>query len=89
MRRKFGEALLSVGAVGVILLVLVLYDERVREQFTLRTADPAMELSRMGQQASALSTVLLKAAHDQSMAHAPMLIFVFAAAVLTLFMLKT
>lgn len=88
--RRWRELLLSIGTVIAILLVLVAVDDRVRDQVAMRAvAHPRVEIASAGQQAQNLTTVLLDAARDQSLAHAPMLIFALVAIVLTLFMLRT
>jgi hypothetical protein len=88
--RRWRELLLSIGTVIAILLVLVAVDDRVRDQVALRAvAHPRVEIASAGQTAQNLTTVLLDAAREQSLAHAPLLIFALAAVVLTLFMLRT
>ena len=88
--RRWRELLLSIGTVVAILLVLMAVDDRVRDQVALHAvAHPRVEIVSAGQQAQNLTTVLLEAARDQSLAHAPLLIFALAAVVLTLFMLRT
>ena len=90
MRRAFGEALMSAGALAILLLALVAVDDRVREQISLRlTARPSVELANAGERVRDLTTVIVEAARDQSMEHAPLLIFVLAATVLVMFMLRT
>ena len=90
MRRAFREALMSAGTVVILLLVLIAFDDRVRDQVMRRVvAHPSMELASAGRQVSNLTTVIAQAARDQSLGHAPLLIFTLAAAVLVLFMLRT
>lgn len=90
MRRPFRDALLSVGALAVLLLTLVAVDDRVREQVSLRLAKPSSaELASAGERVRDLAAVVLEAARDQSLEHAPLMIFVLAATVLVLFMLRT
>ena len=89
MRRMFGEASMTVGTVIVLLLVLVAVDDRVRDQLSLRFSRPSVELASAGHQVRSLTGVIVEAARDQSLAHAPMLIFALAATVLVLFMLRT
>jgi hypothetical protein len=91
MRRAWGEALMSIGTVAVILLVLVAVDDRVRDQFSMRftASRPSVGLATAGQQARDLTSVIAEVARDQSLAHAPLLIFSLAAVVLVLFMLRT
>ena len=90
MRRAFGEALMSAGALAILLLALVAVDDRVREQISLRlTTGPSVELANAGERVRDLTTVIVEAARDQSIEHAPLLIFVLAATVLVMFMLRT
>jgi hypothetical protein len=90
MRRVFREALMSVGTVVILLLVLIAFDDRVRDAVSRRVvAHPSQELAGVGRQASRLTAVIASAARDQSVGHAPLLIFTLAAGVLVLFMLRT
>jgi hypothetical protein len=90
MRRPLGDALLSIGALAMLLLALVAFDGRVREQVSLRlSARPAVELAAAGEQVRDMATVVFEAARDQSIEHAPLMIFALAATVLVLFMLRT
>ena len=90
MRRAFGDALVSAGALAVLLLVLTAVDDRVREQISLRfSARPAAELANVGERVRDLTSVVVEVARDQSIEHAPLLIFVLAATVLVMFMLRT
>jgi hypothetical protein len=52
-------------------------------------AHPSVELAGAGRQVHDLTTVIIGAAREQSIGHAPLLIFALAAAVLTFFMLRT
>lgn len=89
-RRAFGDVLVSTGALMVLLLTLVAIDDRVREQVSLRfNRGPATDLVEAGARVRDLATVVFEAARDQSIAHAPLMIFVLAATVLVLFMLRT
>jgi hypothetical protein len=89
--RGLGEAAISVGALGALLMTLVAVDDRVREQVSIRfSAGGASEqLAAAGAQVRDLGAVIMGAARDQSISHAPLLIFVLAATVLVLFMLRT
>ena len=91
MRRKLGDAMLTAGSALALVLALVLLDERVREQITLvfDTRHPATALAGMGGRVSDVTAIVIAAAHNQSMAHAPLVIFAVAATVLVLFMLRT
>ena len=90
MRRHVREALMSVGTVVILLLVLIAFDDRVRDHVSRRALTyPSVELASAGRQVSDLATVIAKAARDQSLGHAPLLIFTLAAGVLVLLMLRT
>ena len=90
MRRAFREALMSAGTVVILLLVLIAFDDRVRDHLSRRVvARPSVELASAGRQLGDFTTVIVGVARDQSLGHAPLLIFTLAAAVLVLFMLRT
>ena len=89
MRRAFGETLMSAGTVGVLLLVLVAADSRVRDEISRRVARPSVELADAGQHVRDLTSIIAEAARHQSLEHAPLLIFALAATVLVLLMLRT
>jgi hypothetical protein len=90
MRPVFREALMSVASVVILLLVLIAFDDRVRDFVSRRVvAHPSAEVTSLVHQARDLTTVLVQAAHTQSLGHAPLLLFTLAAAVLTFFMLRT
>ena len=90
MRRGYREALMSVGTVVILLMVLIAADDRVRERFSQRiVAHPSVELASAGRQVRDVTSVIAQAARQQSIGHAPLLIFTLAAAVLVLFMLRT
>jgi len=80
---------MSAGAVVLLLLVLVALDDRVRSQVWRQASAPSIEVAGVTAQVSHIAHVVAQAARDQSMAHAPMLIFALAAAILVAFMLRT
>ena len=90
MRRAFGEALMSAATVMVLLLVLVTFDDRVRNELSMRFMDhPTEQIALAGHEARTITSVIVEAAQRQSLDHAPLLIFSLAATVLVLFMLRT
>jgi hypothetical protein len=91
MRRGLGEAAISLLALGVLLAALVAVDDRVRERVVrfLGTKPNSAELVGAGKEISGVVAVVFDAVKDQSMAHAPLVIFALAATVLVLFMLRT
>ncbi len=78
---------MSAGALLILAAALISFDERVRD-YTWRflnrasVANARVEIGDVG-------SVILVAVRDQSMAHAPLTIFVIAGAILFLFMVKT
>jgi hypothetical protein len=93
VRRVIGDALMSGAALGLLLLVLIAVDDRVRDQFSMRIRDPrpaaAADLERAGARAGDLVRVITDAARQQAFEHAPLLLFAFAGTVLVLFMIRT
>jgi len=91
MRRVLGDGAMSVAGVLTLLLALVAFDDRVREQAAaiVGGGNPSARLVGFGEQARDLAMVVLQAARDQGLEHAPLMIFALAATVLVLFMLRT
>lgn len=88
MRRFFNDALISVGGLAILLLVLVSIDPRVREHVSrIGNGVAAGEIG--GTSAGDLGSIVMLAALDQSVAHAPLVLFAVAAAVLFFCMLRT
>ena len=90
-RRVVGDTLISMGALAALLTTLVLIDGRVREQVSRRIGGghASTDLVDAGSRVRDLASVVMDAARDQSIEHAPMFIFVLVATVLVLFMLRT
>jgi hypothetical protein len=90
MRRMFRNAGVSAGALLVVVATLVVVDARVRDRVAAGVSGAASPraIADAGGQASYVAGVLLSAARDQSIDHAPMVIFVVAATVLVVFMLR-
>ena len=66
MRRAFGEGLMSAGTVAVLLIALVVIDDRVREQISERfMTRPSVELASAGHQIGNLTSVIAQAARRQ------------------------
>ena len=90
MSRGFVEALMSAGAVILLLLMLVAIDPRVREQIAEPfSSRPSVVLSSAGSRVRDAGNAIAKAARDKSLANAPLLIFGLSATILVLFMLRT
>lgn len=88
MRRRFIDALLSAGALIILLVALVSVDDRVRAH-VVRLATGAASGDVAAAQLHDIGRTVVMAVGDQSVAHAPLTIFVVAAAVLVLCMLRT
>jgi len=90
MRRGLGDLLISSAALMLLLLILASIDNRVRDQASaLVRGTPSAHVSGVGRQVQSLSIVVAGAVREQSVAHAPLVIFTLAAAVLVLFMVRT
>jgi hypothetical protein len=90
MRRVFGDALISLGALLLLLMMLVTVDPRVREQMSDAWGSSGTSaVSRVSHQVREVSSVVMTAAADHSIDNAPLMIFALAASVLVLFMLRT
>ncbi len=87
-RRVAIDALVSLSALTALLLAVAI-DDRVREQIVLRvSAGPTAQLADLGSRVRDVAGILAVAARNQSIEHAPLMIFVVAATVLVLFMLR-
>ena len=94
MRRRSFSAFGGVTAAGgVCALVagLALYDERVRLQLSRIVSGraPSGEIATAGERMQEAVSVLVQAVADQSIEHAPLVVFGVAALVLVLFMTRT
>ena len=91
MRRGFGDVLMSLGALLVLMVILAAIDGRVREQISLRlgSGTTSAQLAGAGVTVRNLADVIVEAVRYQSIEHAPLVLFVIAALVLVLFMLRT
>ena len=87
MRRLKTDAAISALALFVLLAALVIIDPRVREQ-AMRLTSPSAVVDAGGRFKD-IGTTIAVAARDQSMEHAPMLMFAVIATLLVLFMLRT
>ena len=73
-----------------VLTTLVVFDERVAHQFAiLSKRGPDRELVVMRDWLSSFASVVMVVARDQSLDHAPMLVFTMVAILLVIFMIRT
>jgi hypothetical protein len=88
MRRAFGDAMISICSVLLLLVLLVSVDPRVREQLS-GVWTPGAPVAGISSQVRNVTSVVMSAARDHSIDQAPLMIFALAATVLVLFMLRT
>jgi hypothetical protein len=91
IRRPFSGGLAAAGGMVALLIGLAAIDDRVRDQMTLAITrrGPTEEVANFGTQLQDMAAILAQAVRDQSIAHAPMVIFALAAMVLVLFLTRT
>ena len=90
MRGGYREVLMSVGTVAILLLVLIAFDDHVREYIGRPVVvHRSTELASSGRQLRDLTSVIAGAARQQTIGHAPLLLFTLAGAVLVFFMVRT
>ena len=90
MRRRFKDAVISILALSVLLLMLMSVDPRLRDQIaTTVNTPPTSTIRTVTHQVQDVSKAVVSAAEDHSLANAPMVIFGVAATVLVVFMLRT
>jgi hypothetical protein len=90
MRRKYVEIVMSIGAVGLVLLVLISFDSRVREEASRHwNLGLTTEVVGLGQQVTHMATSVARAGRDVGLSGGPVLLFIFMAGVLVLFMVRT
>ena len=84
MRRVFNDALVSAGALLIVLAALMAVDGRVRAQVTAAVSGASTPHAVAGAPGKLryVAGVVVSAARDQSIDNAPIVIFVVAATVL-------
>ena len=89
-RRPLSGVLTAVGGVCALVIGMAAVDDRVREQVMRLTRGeaPTGEVGDVGAQRGVLASVVAQGVHDQSIAHAPMVMFAVAGTVLVVFMLR-
>jgi hypothetical protein len=88
--RIYGGLIASAGFLA-LLGGLAIIDRRVRRELSLlfSGSGPPQGLTTAGERVNDLLLIVLQAARDQTIEHAPLVIFGLAAAVLVLFMMRT
>ena len=87
--RSLGETMLSVGALGALLTTIVLMNDRVREQMSMRFSGRTVsdELHSVSVHAREIGGIVMMAARDHGLEHGPVVLFAIAAVVLVVLML--
>ena len=90
MRRAISDAFMTATSALVLLLVLVAFDDNVREQVAHQlSSHPATVVATLSERGREIAAILVASAHEQSLMHAPLLLFALAGVVLVIFMLRT
>jgi hypothetical protein len=84
---RLRQSMLSAGVFALVLGVLVIFDERVRDRFSQLVSSGSM--TPWGDRLGDLGGALASAVKYQSIENAPLLIFTTVGAMLFLFMVKT
>jgi hypothetical protein len=80
----------SMAGFMAVLVTLIVFDERVSRQLALLfRRNPERELLIMRDWFASLGAAVAAAARDQSVEHAPMLVFTAVAILLVIFMVRT
>jgi hypothetical protein len=86
MKLGFKQSIVSAAVFGLVLLLLVSVDPRVREKANDLVVGNGV--STLGNRATDLGGTLVSAARHQSIENSPLVIFAAVGAILVLFMLK-
>jgi hypothetical protein len=89
--RRLRTWLTAAAGLGILIAVLALVDDRVREQTEriVHGGAPSGEIVVASEQAQDIAYVFMRAVRDQSIEHAPLTVFGLAALVLVIFMTRT
>jgi hypothetical protein len=83
---RFRDALISIASIGILIALLAISDERVREQLTRVTPDAVSQ--QFAHERGALRTASLDA-HDVMIDSGPLAVLVLAGTILFVCMLRT
>ena len=89
MTRGIKQGFVSTAIFTVVLGVLVVIDERVRERFSALVGSGAHSVTPWGDRLGDLVEALASAVRHQSLENAPLLVFTAVGAVLVVFMVKS
>jgi hypothetical protein len=90
MRRRFGDALISVGDLTLLLFMILAISDRARFQLgrLVQHTTPAV-LGDAGEHVRAATSAMFLSAQNQTLQNEAMAILVVVAAILTVFMVRT
>jgi len=89
-RRPFAGALAAGGGVFTLIAGLAVVDNGIRQYIAhFFRGGASAEVTAAGFYLQGLTSVVMQAVRDQSLEHAPLIVFGLAAGVLTIFMLRT
>jgi hypothetical protein len=90
MRRAVNDALMSAGAILILLVLLSAFDGRVREQVTMRMGrtQSSAAVVDVGSRVRDLAVSVVDVVREETEMHATLMVFVLAATVLTVLMLR-
>jgi len=80
---------MSAGALALILMALISFEPRVREQAEQRLSSPTAVFSEMRHGIKSVSDAVFDTVREQRLDHTSLVVFVFVAGLLLLFMLRT
>jgi hypothetical protein len=91
MRRAWGEALVSGACLTAVIAAVVGIDEHMRAKAASALSSHSVtgQLASGGEQLREVGWAVFALVRDQSLDHAPLMIFAVAGVVLTIFMLRT
>ena len=91
MRMTLGDILMSLGAVAVLVLTLLAADHRIRDQISMQVAvgQSSTEWLGAGARLVDMGRGVYVTARDQSVEHAPLVIFCAVALGLVILMVKS
>jgi hypothetical protein len=91
MRRVFHDAMLSAGALLLLVALLAAFDSRVRDHVMLRSGPrhATAEMAEAGGELHGVVNVVVDVVNNAVHLHTTLTIFVVVATVLTVFMVRT
>lgn len=86
------DILLSACALSILVVLLMAFDGRLRDEVRMRLRAPTRatsDIAAVGGQARSLVGLLVESAKSQTQNHGPMVVMVAGGVILTLFMVRT